>query len=100
MHFISKLRHCVNKKKKECLSIGTAMQGVIHYLIVIMGGVMYAGIGAATNFTNSGQVVIANIDNQLIWVIYNNSRKDDVMYLYVLYFLGICPDMVCNSCPF
>ena len=57
------------------------MQGVIHYLIVIMGGVMYAGIGAATNFTNSGQVVIANIDNQLIWVIIeNNSRKDDVMY--------------------
>ena len=56
------------------------MQGVIHYLIVIMGGVMYAGIGAATNFTNSGQVFIANIDNQLIWVIYNNSRKDDVMY--------------------
>ena len=37
-------------------NIGTAMLGLIHYLIVVLGGVVYCGIGAATEFSNSGQV--------------------------------------------
>lgn len=50
-------------------NIGTAMQGVIHYVILLLGGVVYIGIGAATNFTNSGQVIIVNNNIHEIYVI-------------------------------
>ena len=45
------------------------MQGVIHYVILLLGGVVYIGIGAATNFTNSGQVIIVNNNIHEIYVI-------------------------------